>query len=132
MAPIAIVFGVLLGALGPVLFFLSDPAKQSPTAFIPSGFGIALILCGVVALNDKFRMHAMHGAALLGLLGFAMPLGRVIYAATQANFQFGLAAGGSLAMSVLCLIFLALCVKSFVDARIARKKKEAEAPAPQA
>ena len=126
MAPIAIVFGVLLAALGPILFFLSDPQKQSPTAFIPSGFGIALIVCGIVALNDKFRMHAMHGAALLGLLGFVLPLGSVIYAARGDGFQFGLATGGSLVMSALCLIFLVLCVKSFINARIARKKKEAE------
>ena len=29
-------------------------------------------------------------------------------------------------MAVLCLVFLGLCVKSFIDARIARKQKEAE------
>jgi len=127
MAPIAIVFGLLLSGLGPVLFFLSDPEKQSATAFIPTGFGVVLLLCGILALNEKLRMHAMHGAALVGLLGLLMPLGRVIYAATQPNFQFGLAAGGSLTMAALCGIFLALCIKSFIDVRIARKKKEAEA-----
>jgi drug/metabolite transporter (DMT)-like permease len=130
MAPVAIAFGVLLGLLGPILFFLSDPEKQSPTAFIPSGFGIALIVLGVIARNEKIRMHAMHGAALVGLLGFVLPLGRVIYASTKPEFQFGLAAGGSIGMSVLCLIFLGLCVKSFIDARIARKQKEAQIPPP--
>jgi hypothetical protein len=129
MAPIAIVFGVLLAALGPILFFLSDPEKQSPTAFIPSAFGVLLIICGILARNEKLRMHAMHAAALVGLLGFLMPLGRVIYAATQPTFQFGLAAGGSLTMAVLSGVFLALCIKSFIDIRILRKKQAAEAQA---
>ncbi|MBI3822362.1 MAG: hypothetical protein HY289_06750 [Planctomycetes bacterium] len=124
MAPIAIGFGVVLTILGPILFFLSD--TQSPTAFIPSGFGVALIVCGALALNEKFRMHAMHGAAVVGVLGVILPMGRLIYASTQDNFKFGLAAGGTVAMSLLCLSFVLMCVKSFIDVRIARKKKEAE------
>jgi hypothetical protein len=100
------------------------------TAFIPSFFGIALIVLGVIARNEKFRMHAMHGAALVALLGFVLPLGRVIYAMARVDFHFGLAAGGSIAMSVLCAIFLGLCVKSFIDARIARKQREAESQPP--
>ena len=126
MAPLAIGFGVLLGLLGPVLYELSDLDPKPMTAFIPSAFGVVLILLGFLARNEKYRMHAMHGAALVGLLGVVMPLGRVIYASTQPTFQFGLAAGGSIAMAVLCAIFLGLCVKSFIDARVARKKKEAE------
>lgn len=130
MSSLAIGFGVALTVLGPVLWFMSDPNHQSPTAFIPSAFGILLVVLGLVARNEKYRMHAMHGAALVGLLGFVMPLGRVIYASTQPTFQFGLAAGGSIAMAVLCAIFVGLCVKSFIDARIARKKKEAETMGP--
>lgn len=128
MGPIAIVFGLLLAALGPALYFMSEPEKQSLTAFIPSGFGAALIVCGILASNDKLRMHVMHVAALLGLIGLIMPIGRVVYAATKPEFQFGLAAAGSLTMAALCGVFLALCIKSFIDARVARKQKEAEAP----
>jgi uncharacterized membrane protein HdeD (DUF308 family) len=128
MAPIAILFGVLLTLLGGGLYLYTD--MVSVTALIHAFFGIPLILCGVIAMNEKFRMHAMHGAALIGLLGFVLPLGRVIYASTKPEFQFGAAAGGSIAMSVLCLVFLGLCVKSFIDARIARKQKEAESQSP--
>jgi hypothetical protein len=39
--------------------------------------------------------------------------------------------GGQIAMAALCLIFVGLCVKSFIDARIARKQKEAESRPPQ-
>ena len=127
MGPLTIGFGVALAVLGPVLYFLSDPEKQSGTAFIPSGFGLALIVLGVIALNEKFRKHAMHGAAVVGLLGIIMPLGRLIYAMTKPEFQFGLAPAGTIVMSVLCAIFLGWCVKSFIDARRARKQKEAEA-----
>jgi uncharacterized membrane protein len=126
MPTIAKIFAFLLIGLGPILYFNSEPDKQSVTAFIPSFFGVALLTLGFVAGIEKARMHAMHGAALVGLLGFVLPLGRVIYAATQPTFQFGLAAGGSLAMAGLCAIFLGLCVKSFVDARAARKMKEAQ------
>src|ERR1700692_915747 len=122
MSHLAIGFGVLLGLLGPVLYELSEP-PQSLTAYIPSAFGIVLIVLGIIARNEKYRMHAMHGAALVGLLGVVMPLGRVIAVATKPDFKFGLAAGGSVAMAVVCAVFLGLCVKSFIDARKARKLK---------
>ena len=128
MAPIAMIFGALLTALGPALFFLSE--KPSPTAFIPSGFGIALIVCGIFARNEKARMHAMHFAALLGLVGFAFPAYRVIAAARTDPEKFHIespAIYGSITMSALCFIFLGLCVKSFIDARIARNRRAEEA-----
>jgi hypothetical protein len=125
MAPLAIGFGVLLTLLGPVLYFLSDPAKQSPTAFIPSGFGIVLIVLGVIARNEKLRMHAMHGAALIGLIGFAVPAYMVSAALIRGLPFEPVKHGGQATMAVLCLLFLGLCVKSFIDARVARKQKEA-------
>jgi uncharacterized membrane protein len=129
MGPIAIGFGVLLTLLGPVLYFLSDPAKQSPTAFIPSGFGVVLVILGVFAMNEKFRMHAMHGAALIGLIGCAMPAYMVVAGLIRGD-EFNLPKQGQTAMAVLCGVFLGLCVKSFIDARKARKAKEAQAHNP--
>ncbi len=125
MAPFAILFGVLLTALGGGFYVYTDMA--SITAAIPAFFGIALIVLGVIALNEKFRMHAMHGAALIGLVGFAMPAFMVIKAlAGGATFE-PIKHGEQTAMAVLSGIFLALCVKSFIDVRRARKQKEAEA-----
>jgi hypothetical protein len=126
MAPIAIVFGVLLVILSGVLYGIAD--NFSPTIFIPAGFGAVLIVLGLLALKDAYRKHAMHGAAVVGLIGFAFPLGRLIYAMTGENFVFRKSTGGTVAMSVLCLIFLILCVKSFIEARAARKAKEGQTP----
>ena len=126
MAPIAILFGALLTALGPVLFFLSE--TRSPTAFIPCGFGVALIILGVLARSEKLRMHAMHVAALLGLIGFGVPAFMVGRALTGGAAFEPVRHGGQLTMALLCAVFLGLCVKSFIDARIARKQKEAQKP----
>jgi hypothetical protein len=81
----------------------------------------------VVAQNEKVRMHAMHGAALIGLVGFAMPAYMVIAGLARGD-EFGLAKGEQAAMAVICGVFLGLCVKSFIDARVARKQKEAQEP----
>ena len=125
MAPIAIVFGVLLSALGGVLFAISE--TKSPTALIPAFFGVPLIIIGFIARNasDRMRMHVMHAAATIGLIGFAFPLGRIIMALIQGKELNPLALTGQLGMSALCGVFLALCVRSFIQARIERKKREA-------
>src|SRR2546423_1723336 len=112
MSNLAILFGVLLGILGGVLFGLSE--SHSPTALIPAGFGVGLILCGIVARNDKARMHAMHVAALIGLVGLVVPLVRVVPALASGSEFEPLKHGGQLAMAGLCGIFLAMCVKSFI------------------
>ena len=128
MSPIAIVFRLLLTLLGGGFFgyVYSDSGTVQVTALIPAFFGIPLIVAGVIALSDKYRMHAMHGAALLGLVGFAMPAYMVIKGLIQGD-DFGRAKIEQAAMAGLCLVFVALCVKSFIAARVARKKKEAEA-----
>jgi hypothetical protein len=128
MSPIAIVFGLLLTLLGGGFFgyVYSDSGAIQVTALIPAFFGIPLIVAGVIALNEKYRMHAMHGAALLGLIGFAIPAYMVVKGLIQGD-AFGLAKAEQAAMAGLCVIFVGLCVKSFIAARVARKKKEAEA-----
>ena len=127
MSNVAIIFGVLLGILGGVLFGLSD--THSPTALIPAGFGLGLILCGVIARNERARMHAMHFAALIGLVGLVMPLVMVVRKLAAGGEFNPLSNGGQVAMAALCGVFLAVCVKSFIDARRARKAREAEARA---
>ena len=117
MTKTAFVFGALLIILGIGGYFVAEPALRSPTALIPAIAGGLLIVFGAIALRPNLRMHAMHGAALVGLLGFIAPMGRVIPKAIQGSPPHGLALFSQLAMAILCLAFVLLCVRSFIAAR---------------
>ena len=67
-------------------------------------------------------MHAMHGAALLGLVGFLVPAIRVILAFVDGA-SINLAIAGQIAMAILCAVFLVLCIRSFIAARRARTQR---------
>ena len=121
MAKLAIGFGVALIALGLYGYFSVDVGR-SVTALIPAIAGALLFICGVAALNPAMRMHAMHGAAMVGVLGFLAPLGRMIPQTIKGNPPHGLAGFSQIAMCVLCLLFVILCVRSFIAARKARQQ----------
>ncbi|MSR51956.1 MAG: hypothetical protein EXS09_01535 [Gemmataceae bacterium] len=124
MPNLSMLFGALLVLLGLVGYYAPEkfgevgPEGTSPTALIPAALGGLLFLCGViVALAPHTRKHVMHVAALLGLIGAAggfMPLMR-----SKMDFSKASAVSG-LMMIVLCCVFLVLCVRSFIRARIAR------------
>ena len=123
MSSIAIGFGILLAVLSGILYPLAE--VKSPTLFIPAFFGVALIGLGLLARIEKARMHAMHLAALVGLVGFLVPAfraGKAIIGGAEINLPIG----GQLAMAAICLAFVGMCVKSFIDARRARKSREAQ------
>ena len=120
MARITIIVGILLIVLGWGGYFAGG--RVSMTALIPAFFGIPIALLGMVALKEKLRKHAMHGAVLFGLLGFVGALVRPVKAMFgEAPFELNLATGSQLVMSAICLVFVILCVKSFIDARKARE-----------
>src|SRR5207253_7402475 len=71
---VSILFGLLLVGLGvdgyaDVVGLIGPTEPHSPTALIPAYFGAALILCGLIALNENLLKHAMHAAAMVGLVG---------------------------------------------------------------
>jgi hypothetical protein len=123
MPTLAIVFGLILDALGLAAYFASE--TKSVTALIPAFFGTVIFLCGLLAaLIPGIRMHVMHVAALAGLLGtfgglgMGLPkLGRLL----DGTIEKPMAPIMQISMGAVCLVFLALCVKSFIDARRARK-----------
>ncbi len=123
MPTLAIVFGLILEAMGIGAYFLSG--TQSVTALIPSFFGSLILLSGVLGLLiPKARKHVMHVAALVGLLGTLGGLGMglpKISGLIAGTLERPTAVIMQIAMGVVCLVFLALCVKSFVDARILKK-----------
>jgi uncharacterized membrane protein (UPF0136 family) len=118
MAKLTIVFGTLLIMVGFWGFFGTGSAH--PTALIPAYFGLVLFWSGVLALKPARRMLWMHVAVTVGLLGF-------LGAAIQAIREYVGAHGGPLAhpiavesqaaMAGICLVFVLLCVRSFIAAR---------------
>lgn len=96
--------------------------EQSPTALIPAGIGAVLIVCGILSRDDKLRKHVMHLAALVGVLGFLGALWRPAKALVQTGTVDLNAAPVRLQLmtALLCLVFVVMCVQSFVAARRAR------------
>jgi nitrate/nitrite transporter NarK len=109
-----ILFGLLLAAIGLGDYYFAD-AKQ-PMALIPAVLGIAMFVCGMVAAQGAMRMLAIYVAALIGVIGFVGPL--VALFADTANTAAVLAKGLT---SALCLMFVLMCVNSFLEVRRARK-----------
>jgi hypothetical protein len=116
MAPVSMVFGALLIAVGLAGYF--GTGTPSLTALIPAGIGAALLLLGLVALNEGLRKHAMHLAAMVGLLGAVGALVRPVRTLLAGGEVANVAALASqLVTAGLCVVFVGLCVNSFVQAR---------------
>lgn len=123
MAKLTIGFGVVLMVLGVAGFVLTG--NVHPTALIPTWFGVVLLLCGVLANTPdaRRRMVWMHIAVTVGLLGFLFPGFMAVKEWVGAHggaLAHPAAAEEQAAMSVVCLIFTVLCVRSFIAARRAR------------
>ncbi len=113
----AIISGILLILIGVFgyVFSIID-GNTSLTALIPAAFGILLAILGIAAKSkENLRKHLMHVAVLVGLLGFIIPAARII--SKLNDLKVSLAVLSQVAMSVVCLVFVILCVKSFIDAR---------------
>ena len=123
MARLTIIIGIGLIALGVGGFF--GTGQSSWTALIPAFFGLPIAGLGVRALNEKLRMNAMHGAVLLGLLGLVGSLiGPTIKLFKADPFELSTSVVLQLIMAVICLIFVVLCVRSFIAARKSREAQD--------
>ena len=123
MIPITIVIGLLLNIVGLVGFFGTGAIHY--TALIPCILGLILILCGIIARTPKLHMHVMHVAVLVGILGFGATISAfaklpsVLKYAGAENENASIA---KMATAALCGIFVFLCVRSFVVARLLKKQ----------
>jgi hypothetical protein len=116
MPILTIAVGSALSVLGILGYVLGE--SKSLTALIPLAFGTLLELCGVLAMRPALKKHAMHAAsmlALLGVLGAARGAAKFVQWSGGAARPLGLTM--QLAMFVVCLVFLVLCVRSFMQAR---------------
>jgi uncharacterized membrane protein len=119
MASTTIVFGALLALLGVVGYVLCGAA--STTALIPAFFGLPLTVLGFLARSESMRKHAMHGAATLALVGCAGALFSLMR--TPTGPRSPVAVFSQAAMVLLTAAFVAMCVRSFKEARRARTRK---------
>jgi hypothetical protein len=125
MAKLTIGFGLVLIMLGIWGFVATGSASAHSTTLFPTWFGLALAVCGLLALteSEKRRMLWMHAAAVLGLVGFigagarALP---VLIHARGAALAFPVAVANQFAMSLICLVYVLLCVRSFIAVRRTR------------
>jgi hypothetical protein len=142
MALFTISAGGLLIALGAWGYLGAEEGHRSVTALIPAFFGLALILLGLLAFKEHLRKHVMHLAAMIGLIGLVVPLarsagsvpelireGRVIKEFDGQKKDMTRAVVSQLVMAGVCLVFVGLCVNSFVQARRARARREQAGPA---
>jgi hypothetical protein len=122
MAKLTVFFGILLILLSAGAYVFVAHFFHS---LIPGIFGLLLVIFGVLANSPdaKRRMLFMHIAVTVGLLGFLGTIPGIIGI-------FRLWSGHAIArpdaakvqalMGSICLIFVLLCVRSFIAARRAR------------
>jgi len=118
MPKMTIIYAWALMLLGIIGYFATG--MVSVTALIPMFFGLPIMALGIGAKHQARRKNVMHIAAALGLLGF-------LGSARGLGGLFTLIGGGEVArpgavisqsiMAILSLVFVLLCVKSFIDAR---------------
>jgi len=120
MAKVTLLFGLLLIVMGVVGYV--GTGWKAPTALIPTYFGIVFAILGFLARrgSQKKRMTVMHIAVTLGLLGFlgtALSIWDFIQMKRGHAMARPIAVEDKAVFSVMMLIYVLLCVRSFIKAR---------------
>ena len=123
MAKVTLVFAVLFIALGLVGFITTG--SSHPTALIPAALGLLLGIIGALSLGPnpsrrKLFMHINVTLGLLGFLGTVMGLIQWFQMLAGATVKNPPATESKAIMALLCLLYVALCVRSLIAARKAR------------
>jgi len=117
MAKVTLFFAVLLIALGMTGYLGTGSAH--PTALIPAWIGLALGFGGLLAISPnegrrKLFMHINVTIGLLGFLGTAIEIARSFIATASPD---PVALTAKIALALLLLVYVILCVRSFIAAR---------------
>lgn len=119
MAKVTLLFALLMVALGLVGYLGSG--HQYPTALIPFWWGLALAIFGILAISPKEsrRKLFMHINVTIGLLGFigGLVVGIQGWGKPTPGAYIISAETSKLTMAALMLIYVLLCVRSFINAR---------------
>jgi hypothetical protein len=126
MAKTTIVFGILLIILGLVGYW--GTGSIHPTALIPTWFGLALVVGGFLAnsRSEIRRKIFAHINVTVGLLGFLGAVGSALHGYGHAR-SLGMdpdykAMTSQLVMAGLMLIYVNLCIQSFIKVRKSREE----------
>lgn len=119
MPKLSINIGILLIILGVLSYILTGAA--SATALIPAFFGIVFIGLGLLTRKkESMRKHAMHAALLLAILGIGGSFGGLLSLIGAIGGEMPERPSAAIAqavMALVCIFFLIMGVKSFIDAR---------------
>jgi hypothetical protein len=124
MAKVTLVFAVLLIALGLIGFVGTGSAHY--TALIPAWIGLVLGVFGLLSLSSnpsrrKLFMHINVTVALLGAIGTCVEILRsTLHAHAMGTVADPIATNSKIGLELLLLIYVILCVRSFIAARKAR------------
>jgi len=123
MAKLTLGFGVLLIILSLIGYI--GTGSIHPTALIPGGLGILFIFFGIMANTEsvKKRMLWMHISVTLALLGFLSMIPALIDLVRLVRgvyFPYPAAVEEKSVMGLLCLLYVLICVRSFINARRSR------------
>jgi hypothetical protein len=129
MPVVTIIWGGLLIGLG--LWGYLGTGTTSVTALIPAFVGAPLAVCGALALKESLLKHAMHAAAMLGLLGTVGGIGNLIRVALDSTKSLSdpktfHSVLSTAIMTGLCAVFVGLCINSFIQARRRRAARAQE------
>ena len=121
MAKLTLVLALLLVVLG--LAGYLGTGSLHPTALIPAWIGLALGIGGFLAIspNERRRKLFMHINVTIALLGFIGSTVEAIRGYVHAS-SLGLppdqiALASKVTLAALLLIYVILCVRSFIAAR---------------
>ncbi len=118
--------GAVLVAVGVIAYFATG--RDSLTALLPALLGLPILILGIVALKENVRRHAIHAAlvlALLGALGTSMQVVELPDLIAGNDVERPAAVVTSTITAVLCIIYVVAGVRSFINARRARKAEAA-------
>jgi fluoride ion exporter CrcB/FEX len=109
---------ILIGIIGYGYGFANGNA--SLTALIPALFGVILVALGAAArAKEDLRKHLMHAALVIALLGFLATVSSFLKLPNliDGSAERPAAVVAQFATAVVCLAFLILGIRSFIDAR---------------
>ena len=125
MAKLTIVTGVSIILLSVIFIFLINTVSIKTVT--PALIGFSLLFMGLLALRESWRPHAIHVAGLVAMFGIICSLGALwqffLLLFGEAP-QYTLIPIAGTVVFLLCTIFLIFAIRSFIQARQAKKSLE--------